>query len=203
MTESDLQFIEKTTYGLQWYVSQHGKQEFDRDIFEDMICHIMAVLSKWTGETWVGHKKDKRTETVFQNFFETFVNLIGYINFFEKIMSDTEKEFANMTAYSGVLYRYLGSCSSGNKECIEIEYNDIYVSWSKNALNDYIESKLYGPQLWIKAQTAPFDFAIDLEGVDKFYQKITGENKGVARGNEREVVYPTKRECILEMEERC
>ena len=47
-----------------------------------------------------------------------------------------------------------------------------------------------------------FDFAIDLEGVDKFYQKITGENKGVVRGNEREVVYPTKRECILEMEER-
>lgn len=202
MTESDLQFIEKTTYGLRWYVSQRGKQGFDRELFEDMICHIMAVLSKWTGETWVGHKKDKRTETVFQNFFETFVNLIEYINFFEKMMSDTEKEFANMTVYNGVLYRYLGSCSPGNKECVEIEYNDIYVSWSKNDLNDYIESKLYGPQLWIKAQTAPFDFAIDLEGVDKFYQKITGENKGVVRGNEREVVYPTKRECILEMEER-
>ena len=76
MTESDLQFIERTTYGLQWYVSQRGKQVFDRAIFEDMICHIMAVLSKWTGETWIGHKKDKRTETVFQNFFETLVGLI-------------------------------------------------------------------------------------------------------------------------------
>lgn len=46
MTESDLQFIERTTYGLQWYVSQRGKQVFNRAIFEDMICHIMAVLSK-------------------------------------------------------------------------------------------------------------------------------------------------------------
>ena len=202
MTESDLQFIEKTTYGLRWYVSQRGKQGFDREIFEDMICHIMAVLSKWTGETWVGHKKNKRTEMVFQNFFETFVGLIGYINFFEKKMSDTEKQLANMTVYNGVLYRYLGSSSPCNKECVEIEYNDIYVSWSKNEQNDYIESKLYGPLLWIKAQTLPFDFAIDLEGVDKFYQKITGENKGVVRGKEREVVYPTKRECILEVEER-
>ena len=84
MVESGLQFIERTTYGLKWYVSQRGKQGFDRELFEDMICHIMVVLSKWTGETWVGHKKDKGTETVFQNFFETFVNLIEYINFFEK-----------------------------------------------------------------------------------------------------------------------
>lgn len=51
MTESDLQFIERTTYGLKWYVLQRGKQGFDREIFEDMICHIMTVLSKWTGET--------------------------------------------------------------------------------------------------------------------------------------------------------
>ena len=202
MTESDLQFIEKTTYGLRWYISQRGKQGFDREIFEDMIRHIMAVLSKWTGETWVGQKKDKRIESVFQNFFETLVGLIGYINFFEKKMADTEKEFANIIVYNGVLYRYLGSGSSCNKECVAIEYNDIYVSWSKNEQNDYIESKLYGPLLWIKAQTSPFDYAIDLEGLDKFYQKITGENKGVVRGKEREVVYPTKRECILEVEER-
>lgn len=199
MTELDLQFIERTTYGLQWYVSQRGKQGFDRDIFEDMIYHIMEVLNKWTGETWVGHKKDKRTEMVFQNFFETLVGLIGHINFFEKIMSDTEKEFANMTVYNGVLYRYLGSCIPGNKERVEIEYNDIYVSWSKNEQNGYIKQKLYGPLLWIKAQTSPFDYAIDLEGIDKFYQKITGENKGVVKGNEREVLYPTKRECILEI----
>lgn len=202
MIESDLQFIERTTCGLRWYISQRGQKGFDRELFEDMICHIMAVLSKWTGETWVGHKKDKRTENVFQNFFEAFVGLIGYIDFFEKMMSDEEKEFAMMVTYRGVIYRYLGSGNSCNKECVAIEYNDIYVSWSKKEQNDYIESKLYGPQLWIKAQTAPFDFAIDLEGIDKFYQKITGENKGVVRGNEREVVYPTKRECILEVEER-
>ena len=100
-------------------------------------------------------------------------------------MADTEKEFANIIVYNGVLYRYLGSGSSCNKECVAIEYNDIYVSWSKNEQNDYIESKLYGPLLWIKAQTSPFDYAIDLEGLDKFYQKITGENKGVVRGKER------------------
>ena len=202
MTELDLQFIERTTNGLRWYISQRGQQGFDREIFEDMICHIMEVLSKWTGETWVGQKKDKKIESVFQNFFETLVGLIGYINFFEKKMADTEKEFANMIVYNGVLYRYLGSGSSCNKESVEIEYNDIYVSWSKNEQNDYIESKLYGPLLWIKAQTSPFDYAIDLEGLDTFYQKITGENKGVVRGKEREVVYPTKRECILEVEER-
>ena len=84
MTESDLQFIERTTNGLRWYISQRGQQGFDREIFEDMICHIMEVLSIWTGETWVGQKKDKKIESVFQNFFETLVGLIGYINFFEK-----------------------------------------------------------------------------------------------------------------------
>lgn len=34
MTESDLQFIERTTYGLKRYVSQRGKQGFDREIFK-------------------------------------------------------------------------------------------------------------------------------------------------------------------------
>lgn len=67
MTESDLQFIERTTSGLQWYVSQRGKQEFDREIFEDMICHIMAVLSKWTGETWLVIRRIKEQKRYFKN----------------------------------------------------------------------------------------------------------------------------------------
>lgn len=201
MTESELQFIEKTTCGLQKYISQRRKEGYDSTLFEDMLSYVMEVLNKWTGETWVGQRKDKSTEKVFQNFFEILSNLIEYIDLFDKMMADEEKEFARMTMYNGIIYRYLGSDTVGNKNSVEIEYNDIYVSWSKNNQNDYIESKLYGPQLWIKAHTSPFDYAIDLEGIDKFYQKITGENRGVVKGNEREVVYPTRKECILEIKE--
>ena len=199
MEESNLQFVEKTTYGLQIYVSQRGSDGYDSVLFVDMICHIMEVLSKWTGQTWIGRKKDKKTEKVFQNFFEALNSLIGYINLFEKMMSDEEKEFAMLATYNGVLYRYMGSGNLGNKECVEIEYNGVYVSWSKNEQNSYIENKLYGPWLRIKAQTLPFDYAIDLEGIDKFYQIITGDDNRVVRGNEREVVYPAIKDSVLEV----
>lgn len=49
----------------------------------------------------------------------------------------------------------------------------------------------------IKAQTLPFDYAIDLEGIDKFYQIITGDDNRVVRGNEREVVYPAIKDSVL------
>lgn len=197
MTDCDLQFIEGVTYGLGIYTLQRKEKGYDKALFMDMLCHIMEVLSKWTGQTWVGCKKDKKTENVFQKFFEALYSLIGYIQYFEKIMSTDEIEFAALVTYSGAIYRYLGSSDSANKVCVEIEYNNIYVSWSKNEKNSYIESKLYGPCLLVQAETSPFDYAIDLEGIDIFYRKITGKNVGVVKGKEREVVYPTKESCIL------
>lgn len=195
----DLQFIEKTTYGIQVYVVKRGKEGYDRVLFEDMICYIMEVLNMWTGQTWVGYKKDKIIESVFQQFFAQLNSLICYMDCFNEMMSDDEKEFVVHAKYTGVIYRYLGSGNLDNREYVEIEYNDIYVSWSKNEKTSYIESKLFGPWLLVKARTMEFDYGIDLEGIDEFYHKITGRNVCVVKGNEREVVYPTIENSILEV----
>lgn len=49
MTDSDKRFVEKITYGLQIYVLHRRKEGYNRGLLEDMIFHIMEVLSKWIG----------------------------------------------------------------------------------------------------------------------------------------------------------
>ena len=121
MTDLNLQFVEDTAYGLKMYASHRRKEGYDREFFEDMICYIMEVLSKWTRQTWVGQRKDKETEMTFQKFFEALAGLLGHINFCETIMSDDENTFATMAMYNGIIYRYLGSNVVDNKGCVEIE----------------------------------------------------------------------------------
>ena len=67
----------------------------------------------------------------FQKFFEALTSWIGFMDLFEKVMSDEEKEFAMLATYIGVIYRYWGYGNPDNKERVEIEYNEIYVFRSK------------------------------------------------------------------------
>lgn len=97
-----------------------------------------------------------------------------------------ENKVAEALLYQGKIYRYLGYGISSNrkKKAIEPNYDGIYVSWSKEPKNGYIESKLYGEMTWIEAEIKSPYFGIDLE------------NMGISRGKEREVVFPTLKDCI-------
>lgn len=96
---------------------------------------------------------------------------------------------ADKVLYRGSLYRYLGhgsaKCNTNNR--IEPQFNNIYVSWSKNPKNYYIESKLYGTMTLLACKIDEPYYGIDLEAFD------------VIRGKEAEVVFPTIKETITEV----
>ena len=115
-------------------------------------------------------------------------------------LSSLEKEFLKNIKYNGKLYRYLGNGNPINKKkIIEPIYNDIYVSWSKEEKNSYIESKLYGKMILLYCDTSNKHFGIDLERFQEFYNKTFKESFYISRGNEREVVFPTIKETIYDI----
>ena len=154
-------------------------------VFEDMgkVCYF------WTGKTYVGEKKDKEIEKVFQDFFKTFMEILLKAKSGELNCPDECKNILADLLYQGKIYRKLGSSNPTRKnEKIIPEYNDIYVSWSKNKENTYLDSKLYGTKTLITANIKNNYYGIDLE---KF---------GCSAGEEREVVFPTIKECVTKIE---
>lgn len=162
-----------------YYDSTDNSANALENLYED----ISEVCNFWTGKTYVGDRKDDEIAQVFQNFFETLMKLLFKMKDSEK---NYESKFANTLLYQGKVYRYLGYCSSRDikKKPIQPKYNEIYVSWSKEPKNGYIESKLYGKMTWIEAEIKPPYFGIDLEAI------------GSSRGNEKEVVFPTLKDCV-------
>lgn len=162
-----------------YYDSTDNSANALENLYED----IREVCNFWTGKTYVGDRKDDEIAQVFQNFFETLMKLLFKMKDSEK---NYESKFANALLYQGKVYRYLGYCSSRDikKKPIQPKYNEIYVSWSKEPKNGYIESKLYGKMTWIEAEIKPPYFGIDLEAI------------GSSKGNEKEVVFPTLKDCV-------
>ena len=70
------------------------------------------------------------------------------------------------------------------KKPLKVEYNNIWVSWSKESNNSYFEIKLHGRYLKLYAVIENEKYGIDLESL------------GASRSNEREVVFPTIKETI-------
>ena len=99
------------------------------------------------------------------------------------------KSFSDEVLYRGSLYRYLGkgSAEENADKRIEPQYDNIYVSWSKQPKNYYIESKLYGTMTLLTCKIDEPYYGIDLEAF------------GVVRGEEAEVVFPTIKETITEI----
>lgn len=168
-----------------YYDSTDNSANALENLYED----IREVCNFWTGKTYVGDRKDDEIVQVFQNFFETLMKLLLKMKDSKK---NCESKFAKAILYQGKVYRYLGYCSSRNikKKPIQPKYNEIYVSWSKEPTNSYIESKLYGKITWLEAEIKPPYFGIDLEKM------------GVSKGNEREVVFPTLKDCVTKIETR-
>lgn len=147
---------------------------------------IIIVLNDWTGNTWVGIKKEKNRVIEFQKFFIALHELIIFLQNLSDI-DPIEKDFVNKAIYHGYIYRYLGSGKVENEKIIKPKFNNIYVSWSKNSTSCYIEGKLYGPITWIACNIEHPYFGIDLEKI------------GGSRGNEKEVVFPTIKKFVTEI----
>lgn len=87
--------------------------------------------------------------------------------------------------YQGKVYRYLGYKNEPEtKKYIIPEYNNIYVSWSKEKQESgYFKEKLKEPITRLEYEIIGDEYGIDLEKMD------------LSKGNEREVVFPTKQGC--------
>lgn len=145
--------------------------------------NIRKTLGYWTENTYVGQIKDKRVQKAFQAFFEA---LYDFLVFYKEIGNNIFYDLANGALYQGTVYRYLGhgSCNDNIYEKVEPEYNNIWVSWSKNSQNSYIESKLYGMKTILTCEVKKQYYGIDISAF------------GIAKGEEAEVVFPTIKELI-------
>ena len=152
-------------------------------MFDVLDEDIRGICDFWTGNTYVGHPKNKKVKKAFQSFFESLMELLLKMKDSKKAF---EKRVANSMLYRGTVYRYLGSTDPVEKAIVP-KYNDIYVSWSKNPENSYLESKLCGTMTWMSCNISAPYYGIDLEAI------------GSSRGNECEVVFPTIKKCITEI----
>lgn len=162
-----------------------------------LFSNIIKAVSYWTGSTYVGYRKEPELEKAYQDFFKA---LYDFILSFRTMRKSVYRKCADMILYQGTVFRYLGHVfEENNIDKVEPIYNDIYVSWSKESPNYYIESKLYGTMTWISAEIKEPYFGIDLEGLEKSIYRLVGIKRILTRGNEREVVFPTIKECITEI----
>ncbi len=167
--------------------------DITKEKFSTLFSNIQAVLSYWTGNTYIGSPKDEKLQKAFNHFFNDLLSLLLYIRDSERFPNEIRIEISK-TLYQGVLYRYLGRSSdeyhfSNDKtKPVEPVYNDIYVSWSKNESNSYIEGKLYGPMTRLKCVVDDKNYGIDLTPF------------GVSKSDEEEVVFPTIESTIIKID---
>jgi hypothetical protein len=161
--------------------------DYDFKIFYD---NVYATLSYWTGHTYVGHKKSKTIQKAFQAFFTSLYDFLLFCQREYGSSLQPLKELAYAALYRGTIYRYLGHCSDDNdtESKVEPKYDGIYVSWSKNPNNHYIQSKLYGTKTLVTCVIDEPYYGIDLDAF------------GVVKGDETEVVFPTLQETVTSIE---
>lgn len=181
--------IDEATLHINQYMNERFLKRNDKAAFKELLKDITIVLEMWTGTTYVGCPKEECIQEAYQKFFEALLSFLLKLKDNNSIISRQERKLVGHCLYNGTLYRYIGSSSYDNEKIIQPIYNEIYVSWSKNPQNDYLESKLYGPITWMKCVVREPYYGIDLS----FF--------GVSRGEETEVVFPTIKECIIEIKE--
>jgi len=162
----------------------------------DLCKELCPALLKWLGETYVGKRKSTVEESAYQQFFEAFYDLLSCALSSKLQLYELEQEWFKSLVYTGNLYRYLGKSDPFNRDRVSPQYNKIYVSWSKGKENSYLRSKLYGPKTQLSCNVQLPYFGIDIEGFTMYYHKHINSDILIARGTEREVVFPTIQECI-------
>lgn len=146
-------------------------ENLDYNTLNILSLNIVDVINFWTGLFQLGCRKDKNFEESYQNFFQY---LYQYLTIYKP-----------QYLYQGKVYRYLGYKSEPEtKKYIIPEYNNIYVSWSKEKQESgYFKEKLKEPITRLEYEIIGDEYGIDLEKMD------------LSKGNEREVVFPTKQGC--------
>ena len=196
----DTDLISNATFEIEMYRKNRATNTYHKKYFLSLFDKIGTVLSEWTGKTYIGEPKNKKVEQAFQNFFSAIKNLIIFFDSIAPQLSHKEKQFIKSIKYFGVIYRYLGHNTPNNNASIEIKYNNIFVSWSKNKANPYFESKLYGEKKRLYCKIPYNDFGIDLEGLKSYFDKLKISGS-FSKNTEREVVYPTIKEAIYFIED--
>lgn len=154
---------------------------------EILMLNVRKVINQWTRHTSVGVKKNPKLQKSFQSFYK---HLYEFLLLMNDIEESGYHDLAKASLYQGKLFRYIGSGSSFNRadKRIEPEYNDIYVSWSKKRKNTYFEQKLYGIITLLTCNVESPNYGIDLTPF------------GVACDGEDEVVFPTIKDTLEEIE---
>lgn len=160
--------------------------DISNEEFSVLLNNVYETLKYWTGHTYIGQRKKKDIQKAYQTFFEA---LYDFLFLCRELGNPVLKSFADEALYRGLLYRYLGYgfVEKNAYKRVEPQYNNIYVSWSKQPKNHYIESKLYGTMTLLTCKVDEPYYGIDLEAF------------GVVRGQEAEVVFPTIKETITEV----
>lgn len=171
---------------------EHGQTQ---DQGKPLMQNIAVVLDYWTGATYVGDKKKSQLVKAFQAFFKALYEFIIECRRNDRYFNIKKSE---EILYRGSIYRYLGHRIDDipDNSIIEPIYNDIYVSWSKNQHDINIEKKLRYPMTWMAAEIKEPDYGIDLVGLSKAISELADVKHRMAITDEREVVFPTKSECI-------
>ena len=181
----DIELIDKGVKecicNIEYYINLHNS---DRAYFRKLCNDIRTVCKLWSGKTYLGYKKDKPVETVYQEFFTNLMKLLTKCSISN---ISYEKKYAKRVLFRGTVYRYLGNGESTTQGKVIPIYNEIYVSWSKNPKSNDIKRKLYGTITWLSCNIAEPFYGIDLENI------------GASKASEREVVFPTIEKCVKEI----
>lgn len=189
----DLNYICKTTKVLETYRKERFLDKYmgcEDEVLREVCFYIANVLLMWTGETLVGVKKDTKTEQIFQKFFIAIKKLIDTFLSNKKHLSALENDFISSIKYQGNIYRYIGTKKPNKKESSLMPHDSkIYVSWSKQFGNTYLLSKLPGKCTLLSCTIAGYNYGIDIQGFNDFFNKF--QTIHIAKGDEQEVVFPT------------
>lgn len=159
--------------GIQIHNSARKVEKLDQNTLSTLCLNIKDVIKFWTGCFQLGCRKNKKFEESYQRFFQyLYQYLLHY-----------EPQFL----YQGKVYRYLGYKSEPEqKKYIDPECNNVYVSWSKEKQDSgYFNEKLKEPITRLEYEITGDEYGIDLEEMD------------LSKGNEKEVVFPTKTDCKI------
>ena len=173
--------VDKATDNIKNYIKNNNRNT--KESFIQVLSNVEEVCNCWTGKTYVGQNKRQDLKNAYQDFFS---NLMKMLLLCKTNKNPCENKVAEALLYQGKIYRYLGYGTpfGCKKKAIAPIYDGIYVSWSKEPKNSYIESKLYGEITWIEAEIKYPYFGIDLEAMES------------SVGNEKEVVFPTLKDCV-------
>lgn len=183
--ESMISKVNKATANIKGYIKNNNHNT--KEDLEHVLSYVKVACDYWTGKTYVGQRKREDLKNAYQDFFSALMEILLLCKANRSLY---ENKAAKKYLYQGKIYRYLGYNSpyTCKQKAIKPEYDGVYVSWSKEPKNSYLESKLYGKITWIEAEIKSPYFGIDLDAMNS------------SRGNEKEVVFPTLKDCVTKVE---